>query len=116
MTGIGFGIARETNRTWLKWVAPIGGYCTAMFLHCDVEHGVDHQRVPLPAHAAAVVLFVLAFIGILIWLVVRKGRSSEPPAGRGAARDHHEEELDLVCHRSAAARDFGWGGGAGRRS
>src|SRR3984885_1756620 len=27
MTGIGFGISRETNKTWLKWLAPLGGYC-----------------------------------------------------------------------------------------
>src|SRR6516162_236439 len=26
MTGIGFGISRETEQTWLKWLAPIGGY------------------------------------------------------------------------------------------
>src|SRR3982751_742558 len=25
MTGLGFGIARETNKTWLKWLAPLGG-------------------------------------------------------------------------------------------
>ena len=30
---LGFGIARETNKTWLKWMAPIGGYFAAAFLH-----------------------------------------------------------------------------------
>ncbi|HEX3343385.1 MAG TPA: PrsW family intramembrane metalloprotease, partial [Polyangiaceae bacterium] len=74
MTGIGFGISRETNRTWLKWMAPLFGYCAAMFLHslwntASVISGYLFL-VMLPLW----LLFVAAFIGILIWLVVRKGR------------------------------------------
>ena len=75
MTGIGFGIARETNRTWLKWMAPLVRLLRGDVPALRVEHGVDHQRVPLPGHAAARGSSSwLAFIGILIWLVVRKGR------------------------------------------
>lgn len=33
MTGIGLGLARETNQRWLKWTAPIAGLGAAMFLH-----------------------------------------------------------------------------------
>ena len=34
MTGIGLGIARQSRKgSPLKWLAPIGGICLAMFLH-----------------------------------------------------------------------------------
>lgn len=33
MTGIGFGAARESSRTWVKWVAPLAGLAAAMLLH-----------------------------------------------------------------------------------
>src|SRR5262249_48149461 len=33
MTGIGFGIARETTKGWARFLAPIGGYMFAVFLH-----------------------------------------------------------------------------------
>src|SRR4029077_20615052 len=37
MTGLGFGIARETNKTWLKWLAPIRGVtlCRVFFSSWD---------------------------------------------------------------------------------
>ncbi len=33
MTGIGVGVARETHQPLLKLIAPLAGYCAAMFLH-----------------------------------------------------------------------------------
>src|SRR5579883_2985136 len=33
MTGIGFGISRETTKGWVRWMAPFFGYCGAAFLH-----------------------------------------------------------------------------------
>jgi RsiW-degrading membrane proteinase PrsW (M82 family) len=33
MTGIGFGIAAQTRKTWLKWFAPVMGFAGAIFLH-----------------------------------------------------------------------------------
>jgi RsiW-degrading membrane proteinase PrsW (M82 family) len=33
MTGIGLGLARETRRRWVKWLAPVAGLAAAMFLH-----------------------------------------------------------------------------------
>src|SRR6185436_7726279 len=33
MTGIGFGIARETQRAWMRWFAPLFGYLMAAVLH-----------------------------------------------------------------------------------
>jgi RsiW-degrading membrane proteinase PrsW (M82 family) len=117
MTGIGFGIARETTKTWLKWMAPIGGYCAAMFLHCTWNTASTISGFLFLLMLPLWILFVLAFIGILIWLVVRKGRII-----RNHLQDEvllgtiTKEELDLVCSPFGGLRaSFGWGGSAGRR-
>jgi RsiW-degrading membrane proteinase PrsW (M82 family) len=117
MTGIGFGIARETNKTWLKWMAPIGGYCTAMFLHCTWNTASTISGFLFLLMLPLWILFVLAFIGILMWLVARKGKII-----RNHLQDEvllgtiTKEELDLVCSPFGGLRaTFAWGGGAGRR-
>jgi RsiW-degrading membrane proteinase PrsW (M82 family) len=117
MTGLGFGIARETNKTWLKWLAPFGGYCFAVFLHSVWNTAAtlsgDLVTVMLPLWF----LFVLAFFGLVIYLVARKGR---------IIRDHLKDEvlmgnmtpweLDLVTSPIGRIRaTFSYGGGAGRR-
>jgi RsiW-degrading membrane proteinase PrsW (M82 family) len=116
MTGIGFGISRETTKTWLKWLAPIGGYCTAMLLHC-IWNASGTVEVLFFLMLPLWILFVLGFIGILIWLVVRKGRiirmhlQDEVLLGNLT-----REELELVCSAFGGMRaTFGWGGAAGRR-
>jgi hypothetical protein len=62
-------------------------------------------------------LFVVAFLGILIWLVVRKGRII-----RAHLQDEvllgnlTREELELVCSPFGRLRaGLAWGGSAGRR-
>jgi protease PrsW len=117
MTGIGFGIARETRTPWLRWVAPIGGYFCAMALHCAWNTAATISGfltiLMLPLWFA----FVAAFLGILIWLVVRKGRII-----RAHLQDEvllgnlTRQELELVCSPFASWRaTWGWGGAAGRR-
>src|SRR6185437_10464547 len=74
MTGIGFGIAREAEKSWLRWIAPLGGYLAAVFLHF-VWNGAatwlgQGSLVLLPIWF----LFVLAFIVMVMVLVARKGR------------------------------------------
>jgi len=117
MTGIGFGIARETTKTWLKWMAPIGGYCAAMFLHATWNTASTISGFLFLLMLPLWILFVLAFIGILIWLVVRKGKII-----RNHLQDEvllgtiTKEELDLVCSPFGGLRaTFGWGGSAGRK-
>jgi RsiW-degrading membrane proteinase PrsW (M82 family) len=117
MTGIGFGIARETDNRALRWIAPVGGYFAAVLLHfvwnaaATVSGFLTLLMLPLWG------MFVLAFLGILVWLVVRKGR---------IIRRHLEDEvligtltrqeLDLVCSPFAAlTATVSWGGRAGRR-
>lgn len=117
MTGLGFGIARETSKTWLKWLAPLVGYACAVFLHA-----VWNTAATLSGDLVALMLplwflFVLAFFGLVIHLVARKGR---------IIRDHLKDEvlmgnltlweLGLVTSPIGRWRaTFSWGGAAGRR-
>jgi RsiW-degrading membrane proteinase PrsW (M82 family) len=117
MTGIGFGIARETNKTWLKWMAPLGGYCAAMFLHCMWNTASTISGFLFVLMLPMWLIFVAAFIGILIWLVVRKGRiirmhlQDEVLLGTLT-----REELALATSPFGGLRaTFGWGGKAGRK-
>lgn len=117
MIGLGFGIARETTTTWLKWLAPLGGYVFAVFLH-----SVWNTAATLSGDLVALMLplwflFVLAFFGVVIYMVRRKGR---------IIRDHLKDEvlmgnmtpweLELVTSPIGRWRaTFSWGGSAGRR-
>ncbi len=117
MTGLGFGIARETNKTWLKWLAPVGGYLFAAFLHstwntaATVLNGGALLLLPLWF------LFVLAFFILVVWLVKRKGK---------IIRDHLRDEvlmgnltpweLELITSPIGRLKaTFSFGGAAGRR-
>jgi len=66
MTGIGFGIAQETNRTWVKFVAPVLGLIGAMLLH-----GFWNLSTNLGLAFFATYLFVMvpAFIGVVIVVI-----------------------------------------------
>jgi protease PrsW len=117
MTGVGFGIARETNKTWLKWLAPIGGYMFAMFLHSVWNTAATLSNDLVALMLPLWFLFVLAFFGVVIYLVVRKGR---------IIRDHLKDEvlmgnltpheLELVTSPVGRIRaTFSFGGAAGRK-
>jgi RsiW-degrading membrane proteinase PrsW (M82 family) len=117
MTGLGFGISRETTRTWLKWLAPFGGYLFAAFLHSTWNTAATISNALVVLMLPLWLLFVLAFFVLVIWLVSRKGK---------IIRDHLKDEvllgnltpweLDLVCSPVARMRaTFSYGGGAGRR-
>ena len=63
MTGLGFGIARETNKTWLKWLAPIGGYCSP---RSSTRSGTRRRRSRTRSSLLMLplwFLFVLGFFG-----------------------------------------------------
>lgn len=117
MTGLGFGIARETNKTWLKWAAPIGGYFAAAFLHSVWNTAATVSNALVLIMLPLWFLFVLGFMGLVIWLVVRKGR---------IIRDHLKDEVlmgnltanELALVTSPIARikaTTSFGGAAGRR-
>jgi RsiW-degrading membrane proteinase PrsW (M82 family) len=66
MTGIGFGAARESSRSWVKWVAPLGGLATAMLLHAawnlsasaGVAFFATYALVMVPAFIAVMVIAI----------------------------------------------------------
>jgi RsiW-degrading membrane proteinase PrsW (M82 family) len=117
MTGIGFGIARETSRAWLKWAAPLGGYAGAMLLHCVWNTASTLSGFVFVLMLPLWILFVLAFLGILVWMVVRKGRIIRAYLRDEVILGHlTREELELVCSPFARLQaTVVWGGSAGRR-
>ncbi len=117
MTGLGFGISRETNKTWLKWMAPIGGYLAAAFLHSVWNTAATISNALVLIMLPLWFLFVFAFMGLVVWLVVRKGR---------IIRDHLKDEVlmgnmtpwELALVTSPVGRvkaTFNYGGAAGRK-
>ncbi len=117
MTGLGFGIARETSKRWVRWAAPLAGYAGAMLLHCVWNTAATISGFLTLLMLPLWLVFVVAFLGILVWLVARKGR---------IIRAHLEDEvligtmtrqeLDLVSSPVASLRaTFSWGGAPGRR-
>jgi RsiW-degrading membrane proteinase PrsW (M82 family) len=75
MIGIGVGVARETHKPLLKLIAPLAGYCAAMFLHAlwntlaSFSAGVfwiGYLLLEIP-------LF-LGMVGVIAVMVRREGR------------------------------------------
>lgn len=93
MTGIGVGLAREAEKTWVKVLAPIFGYAFAVTLHA-IWNGaagiLPSLGVPgILAWCCSIFLwliFVVSFLGMVIWLVGRRGR---------IIRDHLLDEVAL---------------------
>lgn len=117
MTGIGFGIARETRSTAKRWLAPIAGYFAAVFLHFVWNMAATLSGTLVLVMLPIWFLLVLGFAGLVIWLVVRKGR---------IIRDHLKDEIfmgnltqaELTMITSFFGRwkaQFSYGGKAGRR-
>lgn len=117
MTGIGFGIARETEKGWVKWFAPFAGYCGAVFLHCVWNTSATLSNMLPLLMLPLWFLFVIAFFGLLLWLVMRKGK---------IIRSNLEDEVllgnltpqELLLVTSPIAHikaTFSWGGAPGRR-
>lgn len=117
MTGLGFGIARETNKGWLKWLAPIGGYLFAAFLHSVWNTAATLSNALVLLMLPLWFLFVLAFFILVLWLVKRKGK---------IITDHLKDEVlmgnltawELALIGSPIGRikaTFSYGGSAGRK-
>ncbi|HEY8077801.1 MAG TPA: PrsW family intramembrane metalloprotease [Labilithrix sp.] len=116
MTGLGFGISRETNKTWLKWLAPLGGYLFAAFLHFTWNFAASVSGLLVAIMLPLWFLFVIGFAVLVIYLVKRKGK---------IIRDHLRDEvlmgnltpweLELVTSMFASLKaTFRYGGKAGR--
>lgn len=104
MTGIGFGLARETEKAWVRGTAPTFGYAGAVLLHMlwngsatladYVEGGNALFLFMLPVW----LVFVTAFLAIVLVLVRRRGRIIRTfLEDEVATRTLTKQEVDLVC-------------------
>lgn len=103
MTGIGLGIARESNSWLVKIGAPLLGYGGAVFLHATWNGSATLADffgneflffLMLPLW----LVFVLAFVIMVMVLVVRRGRIIRENLVDEVALGHlTQRELDLVC-------------------
>lgn len=81
MTGIGFGIARETRRPTLRYTAPFIGYGVAVFLHAMwnasamfAEHLGTRGGLLFFLMLPIWCVFVASFLAMLVLLVRRRGK------------------------------------------
>jgi RsiW-degrading membrane proteinase PrsW (M82 family) len=102
MIGIGVGIARETNRWWLKVLAPIVGYLLAVLLHA-IWNGsaLLSGATGIPVILLTILLyvfFVVLFTILMIVLVVREGGIIRKfLTDEVAMGTISQEELNWVC-------------------
>lgn len=78
MTGIGFGLSRESTGAFGRWFAPLLGYAAAVVLHA-VWNGAavlsTAMQVPLVVLLLPLwFLFVAAFLAMVFALAMRRGR------------------------------------------
>ena len=99
MTGIGLGLAREAENKFVRVLAPFGGYACAVFLHAlwngtALVGGDGAFLCMLPLW----LMFVVAFIVLVLVLVTRRGRIiRQHLVDEVALKNITPEELDLVC-------------------
>ncbi len=117
MTGLGFGLARETTKGWVRVLAPLGGYLFAVSLHAAWNTAATLSGMLALIMLPLWLVFVSAFFVTVLLLVRRKGR---------IIRDHLKDEV-LAGHLTLAELDFvtsgvswwratfSWGGAPARR-
>jgi hypothetical protein len=117
MTGIGFGIARETDKAWMRWLAPALGYAFAVFLHGIWNGAATISGMLVMLMLPLWILFNVAFLAIIVWLVVRKGRIIRDNLNDEVLIGNlSQQELDLICSPIGRLRaTFAHGGTIGRR-
>ncbi|EYF06947.1 putative membrane protein [Chondromyces apiculatus DSM 436] len=120
MTGIGFGLARESTKSSTRLLAPVAGYMIGVSLHAmwnflPTALGSAMGAVFVP-WLLLWLLFVAAFSVLIIALVVRKGRLIRENLRDEVLLGHlSQEEIDLVCSPVGRLRcTFGWRGASGR--
>jgi protease PrsW len=74
MTGIGFGLARETEKPWVRWAGPICGYFFGVFLHFTWNLAATISNVLVLVMLPLWFLFLIGFTVLVIWCVKRKGK------------------------------------------
>jgi protease PrsW len=97
MTGIGFGLARESNKPWLRILGPIGGYGLAVFMHF-VWNGSASLGAVWIVMLLPWAIFLFVYFIVIVYLVWRFGRIiRENLVDEVAIGTIDARELDLVC-------------------
>lgn len=117
MTGIGLGWARESNRRWVKVLAPLGGLCLAMALHATWNASARLAHMP-GFLLIYVLLMIPAFIGVLatIYFALRREgclvtENLKPEVACGVLSVEDLRRLGSVtCRITATMRAFSGGG------
>lgn len=120
MTGIGVGLARESTKKWVKWVAPIAGYMVGVLLHMFWNgSAVMSAATGIPLVFVLLILYffvLLGFLGIIIWLVRREGKVlRENLQDEVLMGNISQEDLDMICSAFGRWRGLMKGGMTGRR-
>jgi RsiW-degrading membrane proteinase PrsW (M82 family) len=116
MIGIGFGLARETERASLRWIGPLLGYLAAVLLHAVWNAAATISGMFLMLMLPLWFLFICGFFGIIVWLVMRKGRIiRENLHDEMLIGSLSREELALICSPIGLLRAAWRDGGLGRR-
>lgn len=120
MTGIGFGLSRESHNKYVRALAPIGGLAVGMALHAMwnfLPTALGEQMGAMFIVWLLVwLLFVAAFFAIIVALVVRKGRLiGDHLKDEVLIGSISQQDLDLVTSPfGRLACTFSWRGAAGR--
>lgn len=104
MFGIGLGLARETEKAWVRRLAPVAGYLGAVALHAmwngsaTLADGVEEGAAIFLCMLPVWLLFVLTFLVIVVVLVRRRGRIIREFLQDEVALGHlSPQEVDLVA-------------------
>lgn len=71
MAGIGLGAARESDREWVKWVAPVAGLAAAMALHMMWNLSASFGALFFVMYAFVMVPALIA-VGVVAFFSVRR--------------------------------------------
>ncbi len=97
MTGIGIGLAREAENTFVRVIAPFAGYAAAVFLHALWNGAATVADLAALLMLPLWFLFVAAFVIMVIVLVRRRGKIiREHLLDEVALRNISSAELDMV--------------------
>lgn len=105
LIGIGFGLARETEKPWVRWAGPLFGYLGAAMLHAiwngsaALADGLGEEGGMLFVCMLPIwFLFVVTFLVLIIVLVRRRGRIiREYLQDEVALRNLTQHEVELVA-------------------
>ena len=108
--GIGVGVAVLSRRRWVRWVAPLAGYCGAVLAHAlwNASAFLAEGRLFQLTYLFLMVPAFLVLVGFAVWARYREGRmltrALTDCAGRGFLAHQEVPWLVRLAGRRAARR------------